>query len=339
MRLWCDYGVWLSKKAKRTITGLDADKVESVAVIRHAALGDMILTRPFLIELGTCFPNAQVTLSVVSHYHYGAPEDLVDRVHVVRDSDWHDISIFERFRRLRGLSYHDIIFDLACTSRSLWLCLLNRAGLKVGFPYRTIKRYLYYDAAVQRSDLRFELDDMLGMLRLFGHQSQYPPQFAVPGQASPRFRPAIVYFTGAAVSDKCWPQERFSQLIARMAVIYPEWDHLVLEGVKEWESTAEILRSLHHVTNVHGVAGGSLEDAISLLMSADLVISNDTGIRNLAIGIGTPSLGIFFSTPAFRYWPRFGDHEVVLDRSGALPEVDAVFEAAQALMRRIARDG
>jgi ADP-heptose:LPS heptosyltransferase len=338
MRLWYDYGVWLSNKAKRTITELDADKVASVVVIRHAALGDMILTRPFLVELRTCFPNAQVTLSLVSHYRYGTPEDLADRVHVVRDSDWPELSIFERFRRLRGLGYHDILFDLACTSRSLWLCLLNRAGLKVGFPYRAIKRYLYYDAAVQRSDLRFELEDMLGMLRLFGHQSQYPPRFAVPGEAAPRSRPAVVYFTGAAVPDKCWPQERFSQLIARMAETYPECDHLVLEGIKEWESTADLLRSLQHVANVHGVAGGSLEDAIALLKSADLLISNDTGIRNLAIGIGTPSLGIFFATPAFRYWPRFGAHEVVLDRSGALPEVDAVFAAAQALMRRIERN-
>lgn len=335
MRIWFEYGAWLSKKARRTINELAAEEVESVAVIRHAALGDMILTRAFLLELRSCFPRARITLSLVSHYRSGAPEDLAERVHVVYDDDWREISLRERFRRFRSLGYHDILFDLACTSRSLWLCLLNPAGLKVGFPYRAIKKRLYYDATVQRSDLRFELDDMLGMLRLFGHQSQYPPRFALPGDPRPHDRPTVVYFTGASIPEKCWPEDRFSALIERMAQAYPEHDHLVLGGIMAWESTAAILQPLQQVTNVRGLKGGSLENAIALLRGADLLISNDTGIRNLAIATETPSVGIFFATWPFRYWPRFGQHDIVFNRDGSLPEVDAVFAAAQASLARI----
>ena len=75
------------------------------------------------------------------------------------------------------------------------------------------------------------------------------------------------------------------------------------------------------------IKGGELDDTIALLKGATLVVSNDTGIRNLAITMQTPTVGIFFYTVPYRYWPRYGSHEVVFEHSGAIPSVDSVFES------------
>ncbi|HEX5635871.1 MAG TPA: lipopolysaccharide heptosyltransferase family protein, partial [Gammaproteobacteria bacterium] len=136
MKLWFTKGVWLSKTARQKLTELSANDVKSIAVIRHGALGDMILTRAFLIEARKVFPNAKITLSIVSNYTRGTPADLVDRVHVIHGSDQRGTPIGERIKRIKELGYQDIIFDLASSNRSVMTCLLNKAKLKVGFPYR-----------------------------------------------------------------------------------------------------------------------------------------------------------------------------------------------------------
>jgi ADP-heptose:LPS heptosyltransferase len=77
----------------------------------------------------------------------------------------------------------------------------------------------------------------------------------------------------------------------------------------------------------------SLDLTIQFLASSDLVISNDTGVRNLAISVDTPTLGIFFSTVPHRYWPRgFGRHKAVFLPEGEIPVVEQVAAEARQLL-------
>ena len=65
MQFWFTKGVWVSKKARQAVKQLSRETVRNIAVIRHAALGDMVLTRAFLIEARQAFPNAKITLSLI----------------------------------------------------------------------------------------------------------------------------------------------------------------------------------------------------------------------------------------------------------------------------------
>lgn len=332
MKFWFKSGAWASKAAQRKIARLRPEDIRRIAVIRHAALGDLVLTRPFLLELRRHFPNAAITLSIVTNYTRGTPEDLVDRVHVAYGSDRKDVPLREQIRRARELGAHDLLFDLAATPRSFWVCALNRAQLKIGFPYHALQRPLFYDAAVLRTDLKFEAEAMLDMLNLLGCKTEYPLRYALPGAAARRPRPYLVYFPGASLPAKCWPVERFSELIRHMARDYPQFDHLVLEGRAAWESADPVLAGLAQFANVQAAKGVDLDGTIALLKGARMLISNDTGIRNLAIATDTPTVGIFFATPPFRYWPRLPLHDAVFDAEGRLPSVDAVARAAEGLL-------
>ena len=331
MKLWFERGAWASQKGRRKAATLSPDRVQSIAVIRHAALGDMVLVRCFIAELRKHFPRATITLSMVSNYTYGAPEDMVDRLHVIHGSDQRDVPLREKIRRIRELGYHDLVFDLAATSRSFWTCLLNPAILKIGFPYRPLQRRLYYDLAILRSDFKFEAEVMLDMLNLIGCKTDYPPDFHMPVDAAERAQPYIIYFTSASTLSKCWPEDNFAALIAHAAKRYPEVEHLVLEGKEDWESVDGLMQQLGSLTNVHKLTAMPLEETMSLLKGAQLVVCNDTGIRNLAISLETPTLGIFYSTVPYRYWPRYGNHDVT---DGSVPPVEAVAESLDKLMAR-----
>ncbi|HEB85424.1 MAG TPA: glycosyltransferase family 9 protein [Gammaproteobacteria bacterium] len=338
LKLWFERGAWAARSAAGRAAAIEPEKVNNIAVIRHAAFGDMVLTRAFLRELRKHFPHAKITLSIVSNYSFCVPEDMVDRIHIAHGSDRRDTSLREQIRQLRALGYHDLIFDLASTSRSAWLCLLNPAKLKLGFPYHHLQRVLLYDAAVLRSDLKFELETMLEMLNLIGLKTDWPPCFDLTEEIMKRDRPYLVYFTTASTSGKCWSADRFSALIAKLADKYADYEHIVLEGVAAWESIDAVMAPLKNRTNVTPMKAGSLEQSIALLRGAVLLVSNDTGTRNLAIATETPTVGIFFSTVPYRYWPRYGQHDVVFTPDGSQPEVDAVFHSVDSLIQKIPPD-
>ena len=316
MKLWFNKGVWTRKNIDQKIKDISFSDIKKIAILRHAALGDMVLTRSFIVEARKAFPNAEITLSIVSNYTRGTPEDLVDRVHVVYGSDKKDVSIKERYKRFKELGEQDIIFDLASSSRSTMTCLLNRATLKIGFPYRKIQARLLFDIATARSDLNFEGCDMMSMLNALGIKTAYPHQYEMPGEALKRNRPYIIYFIGASTPNKVWPAERFTELIDHMSKDYPAHDHLVLEGIQAWETADKILAPLQKTDNIDVINADTIDETVGVLKGADLVVSNDTGIRHLAIVSETPTVGIFFHDP-YRYWPRFEIHDVAMpDENG-----------------------
>lgn len=337
MKFWFKRGAQSSEKANKLIRSISREQVEKIAVIRHAALGDMVLTRGFLIELRKAFKNATITLSISSNYTRGVPDDLVDRLHVVHGSDNKDVSFSERKKRFKELGHQNIIFDLAATNRSFMTCFFNTADLKVGFPYRSIQSYIFYDMTVTRSDLHFEVDDMLSMLHAMGVKTSCKHTYNMPGEKLERDKPYVIYFAGASVPSKCWPTENFRQLIETMSNDYPEHDHLLLEGIMEWEKSTTILGDGNTKTNIGSITSDEYDDTVSLLKGANLVVANDTGIRNLAVVCETPTVGIFFDTYPFRYWPRDNNHEIVLPDGEGVPPVEEVRNACLTVLQHNSR--
>ena len=333
MKFWYERGAWVAKKARLKFADLQPEQVKSIAVIRHAALGDMVLVRAFLAEARRFFPNAKVTLSVSSNYRYGAPEDMVDRLHVAVGSDKRDTPWREQLQVIKSFGYHDIVFDMTVSARSIYLCLFNKAGLKVGYPYRDWQR-IFYDAAVLRSDHKFEAEVMLDMLNLLGAKTQYPPDFHMQVTPVTAPRPYLVYFVTASVDYKCWPMERYSQLLRRLAQSYPQYDHVVLEGTATWERVDKLMTQLQDLSNVSVEKAMPLQETAAFLKGAGVVIGNDTGVRNLAITCDAPTVGIFFATVPFRYWPRYGLHDAVFNADGSQPSVEQVYDSVASILSR-----
>ena len=333
MKLWFERGAWASKQGRKKVANISITEVRSVAIIRHAALGDMVLLRPFIFELRRFFPNASITLSIVSNYTYGVPEELIDRLHVIHGNDQREIPKWQQFKKIKELGEHDIIFDMASTSRSHLVTLLNKARIKVGFPYRSALRRLLYDVAVLRSDFRFEADTMMDMLHVFGCDSRYPLQFELDIKAPLYQQPYIVYFPSASTKNKCWPLSHFSELVKQQSEEYQSYQHIVLEGIAEWESIDEIIEPLKNSKNVTGIKAKDLNNTLNLIKHAKLLVSNDTGIRNLAIAADTSTLGIFFTTIPYRYWPRGSKHEAVFESDGSIPGVNKVKHKLDKLLK------
>ncbi len=327
-----------SKKAKEYLQGKNPEDIKNIAVIRHAAIGDFMNIRPFLIGMREFFPNAKITLSVNSSAVYGLPQDLVDEIHVMDKVCPKDKSkktgLFYRIRQAKTLKQQDIIFDLTDSTLSLWITFLSGAKLKVGYPYRSIRRY-FYDMATLRSEYVLEADSVQHMLNMLGYKNNAPLRYGFEEKYPKNVVNQIVYFAGASANFKCWEQEKFKSLIEKLSDRYPSDKHIILQGVNASEKFLDLYESLKERTNVLLQKAMPLDEAMQFLSNSKCVIANDTGLRNMAIAVETPTVGIFFMTGAFRYWPRDGKHDCVFNPDHTSPNIESVYLSTVALIDKI----
>lgn len=335
--LWFERGAYASKQAKKyLIHEFSPEKVKKIAIFRHAALGDQVIVRPFLIEARKFFPNAKITLVGVSNYQYGTPSDLADEtIFMIGRHRKHELNWKQKIQQFTQLEEQDIIFDVAGTSRSYWMTLLSKAKLKFGFPYKPYLCGSLYNIAVFRSDFQPELECMLDMLKMLGHNPKRPLDFGYPSHLElydkEQSKPNILYFNGASTQSKILTQEQMKSFIELAITTFPNHQHVYLEGKNDFEK-GDFLRHLEVNRNFTIQSCLPLDELVEYIAKARLVVAPDTGVRNIAVSTHTPTVGIFYSTVPFRYTPLEGDHRIVMNANGDIPSNQQIIaEMATAL--------
>lgn len=337
MQLWAWVkGGYSTKKARHTASQLNHEEIKTIAIIRHGAIGDQVVLRPLIMELKELFSNAKITLSLIDSYQYGAPTDLVDRTHVIyKKIDGKKTSSWHRYKQIKDLGEHDIIIDVCDSALSMWTVFLNKAKFKMGFPHRSY-REVFFNIVLQRSDFVLETETLLHFACVFGARMKRPLNYAFPVYEKEQKSPYICYFMSASIPQKCWPKDHFIALIEQMAQHYPNYKHVLMEGIGSHEKLDDMAEKLSKYPNVIKQEALKLDDVYPYLGKATMVVSNDTGVRNMAVAVNTPTVGIFFITSPFRYWPRDSIHEVVFDKSFMVtPTVEMVYERCHNHLKRL----
>ena len=236
----------------------------------------------------------------------------------------------------KALGDHDLIFDISCTARSLWTTYLNKAKLKVGFIPSGGHKYIYkwiYDIAVHRNAYILEAETFLMQLKMFGISPELPLKFDLPKGERFFKEKYILYFPTASDLYKCWPADHFKELISHMSNKYQNYRHIILSGLQDWEknTSKSIMDYFSDSDNIQLIQGD--DNTFNIVSHADLLISNDTGIRNYAIAAEVPTVGIFFSTMPFSYIPHSGHHRGILEMDGSVPTVERVYQQVSDLLK------
>ncbi|EWH02811.1 glycosyltransferase family 9 protein [Halomonas sp. BC04] len=111
---------------------------------------------------------------------------------------------------------------------------------------------------------------------------------------------------------------------------------MLLEGHKAEESGDFLAEVVARHTNVEIQPRMPLEELAPWMAAVSALACGDTGVRNLALATHTPTLGIFFRTLPYRYWPRYEDcHEAVFLRSGEMPGKTDILQGLEELLQRV----
>lgn len=115
----------------------------------------------------------------------------------------------------------------------------------------------------------------------------------------------IVFAPGAEFgSAKRWPATHFAHLARIIRDANPEAQILLLGSGKDRAACDEITAIVPELQNLAGVT--TLSQAIALIAKADAVVSNDSGLMNIASGLNRPIVAMYGPTDSTNT-PPFSD--------------------------------
>jgi lipopolysaccharide heptosyltransferase II len=330
--------------------GAPLSNVSSLLLIRPGGIGDAVLLVPVLGQLQKVFPSARIEVLAErrnSRVFALCPE--IDRV-LCYDRPQ------ELWTALR--SRYDVVIDSEQWHRlSAIVARMIRSQVKIG--YGTNERKRLFTHSIGYSHENYEVDSFFELLKPLGIEppstilSPFLTVPAVDQRAADKIlgklqeKPFVVLFPGASIVERCWGDEKFHQLANR--VLGEGFAVIVVGGKEDVVSGSAIAEGLS-VLNLTGKT--SLCETAGLLNRSKLLVSGDSGVLHIGVGLGIPTVSLFGPGISEKWAPRGKGHIVInhklpcspCTRFGTTPpcpigakciqdiSVDEVFTAAQKLL-------
>lgn len=274
-------------------------------------LGDAVMAIPFLFVLRRTCPERSIHLLCRSYvaplYRYCPAID-----HLV---------VYERGGGLRGAvgavrrevpgSAREICFILPVSFRSALIAFLSGTGRRIGYG-GDLRRMLLTDTLPPSAYRSGHLADVYAALvRVVSEmrEGEMPLPVVVPSYEWERdLQPFgleegyIVLSPGAEYGGaKVWPAERFAQTASLLSTCTGR--RIVIVGsAGERDAGEVILSGVRAGTNLAGRC--SVDELLSVLRGASLLIGNDSGPAHIAAAMGRPTVALFGSTSPSWTAPR-----------------------------------
>ncbi len=338
--------LWLRPKKPGRLSA----PVSSMLLIRPGGIGDAVLLVPVIGRLREAFPAARI--EVLAEKRNAGAFALCSGVDRVLCYDRPK----ELCQALR--SRYDVVIDTEQWHRlSAVITRIIRSPIKIG--YGTNERKRLFTHPIRYNHDNYEMDSFFALLKPLQIESSTtaPAPFltipAVDQDAADnmlgdlRDAPFVVLFPGASITERCWGTEKFRQLAIRLIA---EGLAVVVVGGKEDVGGGRAIVDGLGALNL--AEKTSLAETAGVLKRSQLLVSGDSGVLHLGVGVGTPTVSLFGPGIADKWAPR-GEQHVLINhklpcspctRFGTTPpcpigakciqdiSVDEVFVAAQELL-------
>jgi len=284
--------------------------ISSILIIRPGGIGDAALTAPLISALIARFPSAAVY--ILAEKRNAGVFGLIPGIRKVFLYD----KPADLFSALRG--WYDLVIDTEQWHRlSAVITRLTGTGLSIGFA--TNERSRLFTHTVPYSHDLYEAQSFLNLLTPLGMQISFDPaaHFLEPPvdscqevDASADWQAASDYvtiFPGASISQRRWGAGNFRQL----AVLLKKEGFLpvVIGGDSEKETGNEIVAA----GGLNYAGRTTIAGSAYLISKSRLLVSSDSGILHIGVGLGIPTVSLFGSGIAKKWGPG-GKNNVMVDK-------------------------
>lgn len=321
--------------------------ISRILLIRPGGIGDAVHLIPIIHALKSTYPYA--TIDILAEKRNASVFSLcpdIDRVFLYdRPAEF-----LQMFRRR-----YDVIIDTEQWHRlSAIVARLIRSNVKIGFATNERRRMFTHGIDYAHDD--YEMESFAHLLRPLDI-SCIPdgdkPFLSVPPAADRAqellagiTEPFVTLFPGASIPERRWGVERFRELAGRL--LRAGMNVVVVGGGEDREAGEKIVKQ----GGLNLAGRTSLVETAAVLQRSTLLVSGDSGVLHLAVGLGIPTVSLFGPGIAAKWAPRGDRHAVVnlklpcspCTRFGTTPpcpiqgrcirdiSVDLVYETAVALM-------
>jgi len=288
---------------------VDCSSPRSVLFIRPGGIGDAVLLAPAIAALKKKF--SEVMITVLAERRNAGVFPLIPNVDQVLRYDV--LREFQAAFRLRP----DLIIDTEQYYRlSAVVARLIGAVTRIGFA--TNERARQFHHAIPYSHDDYEANSFFHLLAPLGISqpaSSAVPFLSVPAPAQDRARrllaplagqPRVILFPGASIPERRWGEEHFSQVAVELG--QQGYGVVVVGGREDAAVGAAIIQAAGGL-NLAGCT--TLAETAAVVEGAALLISGDSGVLHLGVGLGTPTVSLFGPGIAKKWAPRGLQHVVL----------------------------
>ncbi len=279
-------------------------QIQTIGVLKPAALGDLILLSAVITDLKKWRADSRVILFVSASNaelgHLLADVDEVVELSMTRP--WQAVRVLRQYAL-------DILIDADAWPRiSALLVALSRATWRLGFKTAGQRRHFAYDQTVEHRGDVHEIENYRSLLRALQIPAGLPPQNFAHLRLSPPAEPwiALHLWPGGTQSHlKEWPETSWIELMVQLHKTDSRLRFLLTGGRADREKNEMLAARLPNeirsrTTNLGGL---SLRETMTQLLQCGCVVAVNSGIMHLAAALGVPTVGLHGPTNPRRWGP------------------------------------
>ncbi len=309
---------------------VDLKKIKKILIIKPRAIGDVILTTPFLRALKKAMPDSTIDYLLepfVAPALYGNPninkilvfnrhsaKNELPAVAKMRKNEMNQInSTVKMFKNNVDLYLHlfktryDLVFDLWGNSRTILICIFSMARYKVGFVYK-LRKFFYNVKVVQDVVPKYNVYHYLDLLkplliqpdgeRTEIYYSKQDEKYVLDFISNIRKDSSKIIGINPMGSwiTKRWPEDKFIELIKIILREKPSSKIVLLWGPGEYEQTVKIKSFFQEEQKVVIAPETSVNQLAAIIKNLDVLITNDGAPKHIAVAVGTRTLTIYGPT-------------------------------------------
>lgn len=285
--------------------------LQRILIIRPGGIGDAVLLATAINFLKKVYPNCHIT--ILAEQRNEGVFSLVPGVD----------KVFRYDRPLEFISVlrdrYDIVIDTEQWYRlSAVVARLTKASIKIGFD--TNERRRMFTNRIQYDPDAYEADNFMSLLKPIEGDCQQDfesPTLSLPLQAVSNAAQLLLQlgsdsfvaiFPGASIPEKRWGADRFRQ-VAKMLSIFGI--KIVVVGGKEDRQQGEVIACGGLGLNLAGLT--SLPETTAVIQRSSLLLSGDSGVLHIAVGLGIPTVSLFGPGNVKKWAPR-GECHIVINK-------------------------
>lgn len=317
---------------------IDAAAIRRILIIKPRAIGDVILTTPFIRALKKNMPQAKIDFMIepfaapviegnpninkiiLMHRHKNPAKELA-AVRNMRKNELKKQNPFVRMieavlfhLKLRAGNY-DLVFDLWGNMRTAIAAWLSGAPHRVGFDFRG--RKYFYSLAVKRDitpkyNALFQMD----LLKAAGIQDDGVRTEIFTSTEDEKFAESFFSdFAGKAPfiginalgswPAKRWPAEKFAETAGLFVRRKTGCRIFMIWGPGEKEHALKTVSLMGKAGEKAAlIPETSIKQLAALIKRMDIVITNDGGPKHIAAAVGVPTVTVFGPTNYMNWGPQ-----------------------------------
>lgn len=302
-----------------------------ILVVRYRFIGDTVLSLPFLKNLRTAYPNAQIDMLV-------APKsgEIIENCPYVNNFIYFDTTRKHKYenvneRKKSFFSYVKLLkkekYDKAYVLKRSFssAALVFLAGIKERIGFDTEGRGFLLTKKVKYDENKHESLCFCDLLKAdgipaddFDFENNVTPE--EENKVTELFKEYGITNDKKAVVHACatnpgklWSEENFAQIIEYLSnekgvrVLFTGTDF----DTEKYERILRLIKVPLNVSPANFCGKLSLRESLALIKAAEFLIGNDSGNLHMASSVKIPVIGLY-GPMSFEKWHALGDNNIFL---------------------------